>query len=174
MTCLQSSVVCFFSLVLLCTKAERVVVKARCGNETSINETSARINLANLPDYIAFAKNDKKYGNWCGEENGAGPTINDIDQCCKAHDDCHKGNCYENPENCECNKTFKSCVGRAKSSCRWWQYFSSYCRNARAIYDYADEASSGACYGEVSNGYYMFACPNGWGPVNEEGDYDYD
>ena len=157
----------FFVSFLALTRAKRVDTKNTTityGDEKSLNETSApRINLGNLPDYLAFALNEKKYGNWCGEENGSGPTINDIDKCCKAHDKCHKGNCYKNSANCRCNKTFKSCVGAAKRSCKWWQYFSSYCSNARAIYDYADEARNGACNGEVSNGFYYTAC-DGWGP----------
>ena len=140
---------------LTVTRAKNVGDKVTMGK--SLNETDSKINYLNLPAYILFAMNKKKYGNWCGEKHGGGPTIDRIDKCCKAHDGCHKGNCYRNPDNCTCNKTFRKCLEQAKKSCKWY-HITSYCWNARAIYDYADEEYSGACKGEVSNEYYYYAC----------------
>jgi hypothetical protein len=169
----------FFLVVtyLTLTRAKNVGDKVTMGN--SLNETDAKFNLANLPSYLLFGMvNKKKYGNWCGENHGSGPTIDRIDQCCKAHDGCHLGNCYQNDDNCTCNKTFRNCLEQAKKSCKWYQRYTSYCTNARAIYDYADEAYDGACKGYVTNAYYWAACDSKWGPAGDTGgdgeDYDYD
>ncbi len=144
-----------------CTRLDPVV---QYGNDTSLNVTSdSRYNPLNLDDYIRFAINDLRYGNYCGRFKGKGTPINDLDECCEDHDSCHKGNCYENSSNCRCNKKFRSCVGKAKKSCRWWESLSSYCSNARAIYDYANDARRGACYGRVSYAFFYGACGGEWG-----------
>ena len=65
-----------------------LLVSVRCNrlgmirrNDTSLNVTlDSRFNPLNLPDYILFAINDKRYGNYCGKFDGSGTPINDLDE----------------------------------------------------------------------------------------------
>jgi hypothetical protein len=47
------------------------------------------------------------YGNWCGPGCGSGPTRNDLDACCKAHDECYGRYGYFN---CACDRQLLNCV----------------------------------------------------------------
>lgn len=49
------------------------------------------------------------YGNWCGPLcSGPGAPIDDVDQCCQAHDQCYANRGYGA---CSCNWKLMACVG---------------------------------------------------------------
>lgn len=43
---------------------------------------------------------------WCGPNcSGPGPPFNDVDKCCRAHDEC-----LQNNSNCACDQAFIQCL----------------------------------------------------------------
>jgi hypothetical protein len=47
------------------------------------------------------------YGNWCGPLCGGGDPVDDLDSCCKAHDECYAQNGYLN---CSCDWDLANCA----------------------------------------------------------------
>lgn len=47
------------------------------------------------------------YGNWCGPGCGGGDIKDDVDNCCKKHDDCYDRNGYFC---CSCDRKVVQCV----------------------------------------------------------------
>lgn len=69
------------------------------------------------------------YGNWCGPGySGPKDPIDDVDSCCKAHDQCYDQRGYSA---CSCDKELLKClkpkrdISTKKGAAAWvmWSYF---------------------------------------------------
>lgn len=77
------------------------------------------------------------YGNWCGPGCGGGPVKDDVDGCCKTHDECYDRRGYFC---CACDLQLLSCV------CPKANIFTAKGRAAAAICAFfANQVRSGIC-----------------------------
>jgi hypothetical protein len=60
------------------------------------------------PSTIVAQDNCFWWGNWCGQGcSGPSPPIDDLDRCCKAHDECYG----RGADRCACDRVLLVCVG---------------------------------------------------------------